>query len=320
MPTLTGESGPLASSHDLVAHPAVGRLCANFTAGVIERVTKVTGGDFVDAVIRMAILDANTRHIWTDEVANRRFAGFEEGLPDDLRRAVSIHSISNSLSLPFETVRRRVRSLSDQGMCSLVKRGVMITRDQVSDDAMRSLSEWIYDAARQLYLDLRSLQPQFDPFREAGNALAPMDPCPAPVRMVSRAGLAHVLRYIEAAKDIAGNLRDSIILLFVFVANVEHELRGFGGGGAAPDTIMDDARRKRIPVFALARSMGLVPETARRRINILVAQGLCVRDERGVIVPAAVLASPRMIAHRDRNLASVQRMFAELRRAGVRLD
>lgn len=312
-----GRRDGVASVQGIAPHPVVSRASAVFVRNFLRDAAIASGGDFIDAMIRMAITEANVRHLLADDAENRRFASFDQPVPDELRRPVSIHGVSTSLSMPFETVRRRVGSLSKRDLCSLVPGGLIVTQAQLSTEAMRVLQERTYRGVVELYARVRA----HAEFRDARDSegVAALDVSTPPVRAVTRPALSYVLRFLESAEPVAGSVLDGILLLFVGGANIQH-LAEPGDSADASDEVVDDALRRPVPVFALARGMGLPAETVRRRVSALVEQGLCQRDHRGVYVPAAVMRSPALVAHRDRNTASLQRLFTALRRAGFRFD
>jgi hypothetical protein len=52
-------------------------------------------------------------------------------------------------------------------------------------------------------------------------------------------------------------------------------------------------------------------------VQKLIQDELCERRDDGIVVPAAALSSPRMLAVVERNLANVYRFIDELERGGV---
>lgn len=79
-------------------------------------------GDVLRGLVFTAIWTANVKH-----VINTPHAAIQDVLPDEHRRAVSILAISNSLRLPYETVRRHAVALEKDGICRRIGRqGVVI--------------------------------------------------------------------------------------------------------------------------------------------------------------------------------------------------
>lgn len=78
-------------------------------------------GDLMTGLVFTAIRAANVKHITnTAPGANRDI------LPDSDRRPVSMMAISNSMKLPYETVRRHTGKLMRQGKCVRVGRNGMV--------------------------------------------------------------------------------------------------------------------------------------------------------------------------------------------------
>ncbi len=78
---------------------------------------RLAGGDVLHGIILIAIIQANT-------AGPRQSAGDHDpaaGGPDDsLRTPVSAYAIAKQLGLPYETVRRHVARLIDEGRCARV--------------------------------------------------------------------------------------------------------------------------------------------------------------------------------------------------------
>lgn len=289
----------------------------------LKAITRASEGDFIDAIIRLTILDANVRHLVNDPTANQAYARFEAPVPDELRRPASINSIAGSIGLPFETVRRRVHSMHQRGLCIAGQGGVILSAHQVFNDSIRDLLDETFARVARFHDDLRRLAPEIELVPEAERAdpshLALSEP---PVRTTFRVTTSYVLRDLELARPLAGDLLSAIVLLAIVVANVEHITHDPVASATygAPGAVVPDEARRRILVQPLARSLGLPFETTRRRVIGLIEQGLCRRDEAGVYAPAALLLSPIMATHRENDARSIQRLFSTLWRLGVRFE
>lgn len=311
-----------APAHVLTAHPAIGRASAAFVERFVVKAAAICGGSILDAILCMALLDGNTRHISSDDCVKRHGGAALLVSPDEVWRPLSIHGIATSLSLPFETVRRRIRALVARGMCAFVPAGVVVAEAQLASPGLLKLSEETYGEVRDLYALITRHSPTFDPLGRADAPVAPRPSDADAVWMVSRAALAYVLRYMESVDELVGSLLDGAILLAVFNHNVaRQDLRT--ARWVAPQAgweILSDDLRTRTPIFALARAMNLSPETVRRRIHNLLDRGLCERDHKGIYVPGSVLASRPMQQHWDLNMGGLQRLFGDLQRVGLRFD
>lgn len=308
---------PMAQS---IPPPAAGRLSAAFVSAFLKGVTEVAG-DFIDGTICLAVLDANVRHLMADPELTRRYAGIDQMPPDEQRRPVSINAISASLGLAFETTRRRIHRLEQRGLLCCLPDGVIMSGAQLSTDAIRTINARNYDALGELYRRLRIEAPSLELLGDVNAEPATSLPLgEAPLRAAARATQNYVLRYLESSEPVAGDLVNAILLLFIINANTS-------GIGYQPDPakgdigrLMPDELRRRVSMQSLAKGSGLAFETTRRRVASLIERGVCQRDRAGVYVPAAVILSPALVAHRDANAVALQRLFTGLARVGIRFD
>lgn len=288
------------------------RLLSRLTAAfLLDTVAIVRGedGHLIDTLLISAATQANIAEIIREPELQAAFA--DAVPPDELRRPVSINALAASLNMPFETVRRRISSLVRDGHCVLVEGGVIVPSKVLSDpryyaDAFRG-----YERLRAFYYQLRdlSLLPPPPP------AEADLSQGPFPIRAVSRIAGAYVLRVVELLASF-GSVADSIISMEVFRSNTEH-LPHSARGGPGYDEMVGDEQRTPISVGALARRVGMPPETVRRHVGRLEGFGVIVRVNGGLIVPTRFLTRPLLRRKLVANAGNLQRMFAALARLGV---
>lgn len=109
---LPSRRGRLTREQMVVATIATDRLLAG-----IRIIGDYWNGDVLRALVFTAIWTANVKH-----VTNSAPAASQVVLADELRIPVSVLAISNSLRLPYETVRRHALALERQGICHRVGR------------------------------------------------------------------------------------------------------------------------------------------------------------------------------------------------------
>jgi hypothetical protein len=112
------------------------RLSTEYILRSIDLMTKVVGGDLVKGLIFLAIVQANTQHMLTDEHLAQAYSEADEMPPDDNRRPVSVHALSVSLGIPYETTRRYVNKLLADGYCQRVRRGLVVPGDVLAKPEM----------------------------------------------------------------------------------------------------------------------------------------------------------------------------------------
>lgn len=116
-PTPSVRSGPLDREQMVIAVAAMGLLIAGMRVlrGLFD-------GDLMKGLVFTGIWAANVKHI-----TNTAPAAHRSILPDRYRLPVSVLAISDSLRLPYETVRRHADTLVKEGRCTRVDRqGLMV--------------------------------------------------------------------------------------------------------------------------------------------------------------------------------------------------
>ena len=89
-------------------------------------------GDILKSFIFAAILSANVKHVTDDVTVSLNYAALNQRLPFKERKPVSINAISTSLGIPYETTRRYVLKLMEEGSCVRVSsRGVVIPSEAI---------------------------------------------------------------------------------------------------------------------------------------------------------------------------------------------
>jgi hypothetical protein len=83
--------------------------------------------DPLDLLIVHAILNANVINIMKDLELDQKFGSISAIEPDEIKRGVSRAALSRFLSLPIETIRRRVDRLKKREILSEVKGGLIVS-------------------------------------------------------------------------------------------------------------------------------------------------------------------------------------------------
>ena len=133
-----------------------------------------------------------------------------------------------------------------------------------------------------------------------------------PQRLVTRIVLEFMIDVLAmATRAHGGDIKAMVVFMAIQHANIE-------GVAVDPERAagadLDDDLRRPITTHALAQSVSLPPETCRRYVQRLLAAGYCRRlDDRGLIVPAAVMAHAPFAGAIDSTLAAFVRMLTALR-------
>ncbi|HXH44375.1 MAG TPA: hypothetical protein VNK51_11090 [Bradyrhizobium sp.] len=83
--------------------------------------------DPLDLLIIHAVLNANVIHVMNDPALDKKFSSIHAVEPDVIKQGVSRAALSRFLSLPLETVRRRVTGLKRRKILAETKAGLIVT-------------------------------------------------------------------------------------------------------------------------------------------------------------------------------------------------
>ena len=131
------------------------RLSTEYMLRSIDLMTRVVGGDLVKGLIFLAIVQANTQHILSDDNLQQTYSEADDRVPDEARRAVSVHALSVSLGIPYETTRRYVNKLLSDGYCVRVRRGLIVPAEVLGHPDMISALKRNFANLQRLVVGLR---------------------------------------------------------------------------------------------------------------------------------------------------------------------
>jgi DNA-binding Lrp family transcriptional regulator len=115
-----------------------------------------TYGDLRAGIVAQTIVTANTAHLDAPMGDGWRYSGIDQPPPDAVRRPVSVLSLSRSLGLPYETLRRQVRRLAEAGVCVRVEGGLIVPKAVVERPAAAQAMLVNVRYVRQFVRNLRS--------------------------------------------------------------------------------------------------------------------------------------------------------------------
>lgn len=288
----------MSAEHGGVADPAardrhIAYFAFNFVADMAAH--GIPGLKPLEAVLLMAINQANIAPLTRDPAARSRYGALENAAPDAERRPVSVRAVAASMRLPYETARRNIRRLEAQGACVSSEAGVVAPTAFMTSPAYLAAAQTGHERLHLLYRLLtarRLLEPL-----PAANYHEQEPPIRGAVRLMSD----YLLRTAEAVGARTGDLTATLVLLPLLAAAA-----GAEGGAAAP-----------LSAGALARRAQLPAETVRRHVLALVEAGVCVSGPGGVGLAEGTFASPAWRGLLRENAIAVQRLFAGLAERGV---
>lgn len=268
-------------------------------------------GDIIDPLIIGVTLAANVAPIEQDFELSVRYATVDALPPEDLRRPVSVNAVAASLMLPYETVRRRVQRMSENGALVTTSRGVYVPAEIVDNPFFLATAAARYERLRALYFELKALGVLDGLVRP--NDVPTYDT--PPIRAANRAISEYVLRFVEAVMRHVGDPVSGLIMLEMGRANAEN----LDAVDMLTEGPIPDARRTPISMLELSRRVGLPAETVRRHVKKLIAAGYCRSVKGGCLAAVERLGVSNAAGFNGLadNLVNLQRLFARCALLGI---
>jgi DNA-binding Lrp family transcriptional regulator len=252
----------------------------------------MAGLETLDAILIMAVNQANIAPLTRDPDARIRYGALDAPAPDEERRPVSINAVAASLRLPYETVRRRLRKL-DGTACLLSGDGAIVPEDFLSSPAYLNSVRVLHERIWSFYREVRAegLMGELPPSRysiETG----------IPVRGAARLISDYLLRATEVFVQRFDDLITALVAMALLCEST----------GVLPEPAS---------VTFIARRLHLPMETVRRHVLKLVDEGWCERIGKGLVVSPQAQGQTAWTALFRDNAANVHRLFSGLAERGV---
>ncbi len=104
-----------------------------------DLLSRVIDSDTVGGLVFLGIVSANIRHLRPGSPEAQAYADTGAVVPDSLRRGISVHALSHQVNLPYETTRRHVQKLIQEGLCLRRTDGVIVPAAALSSPRMLSV-------------------------------------------------------------------------------------------------------------------------------------------------------------------------------------
>jgi len=303
----------------------VTRVVLEFLITLTAAAAKAHDGDFKAMIVFIAIQHANVEHLESDP---GRAASYFGGYPsDDLRRPITAHALSQSVSLPPETCRRYVQRLVAQGYCRRVgQRGLIVPSEVMTHEPFATSIDATYDGFITLLKGLHGIG--FDVLAAAGGrrttAAALARPSPASLKYaLSSVMTGYVMRVILDGVGIHGkDYVRGLIFITVMAMNVERITHDPAAAWRFADaqTTPPDSLRAPVSVSAVCERTGLPYETTRQHLIRMVDIGRAARVGGGFIIPGAITQDPINLQSGLKIYTWLLRAVGQLERLGFDFD
>lgn len=227
-------------------------------------------------------------------------------------RMLRVTGVAASLGMPYESARRFVGNLADEGLVTRDAAGVRVNADWLASAAMTRLATVLHDLMVGQIADLQALGLAFPAARERPYQ---------PERTIA-AALDVFLFLCERARTAYGDALSGILLNAIVVANVRPIAFDpvLARQYARIDTIPPDHLRRPVPMPALARALDLPYSTVARTIRTLIGRGIVEACANGLVVPREQLARSMLTDHNRIALHRALQVVQSLRDGGFRFD
>jgi DNA-binding Lrp family transcriptional regulator len=284
----------------------ISRLSLSFTLDQVA--AGLAGLSPLDALLVLAVNQANIAPLTRDPKARQAYGDLDHAAPDASRRPASVNAIANSLGIPFETTRRRLKRLDTEGVCTILPgAGVVIPEAFLTSapylESVMAANQRLVGFYGQLVDD-----DLLDPLPAANYDIDAGVPLRGAARLISD----YLLRALDGLMREGGDAIGAITLLAIVVAGLDEV-----AWPPEADWALTAVPFRSTTVAQIARRLGLPPETVRRHVMHLIEAGVGRKTAEGVAPARDLLARPAIQALADDHAAAVHRLFAGLAERGV---
>ncbi|MBV9044312.1 MAG: hypothetical protein JO294_04250 [Alphaproteobacteria bacterium] len=286
----------------------------------IRAMARLTENDLTATIVFNAMWAANTSEI-AGTALTHQYRELDNLPPDSLRRPITVLALSNSLHMPYETVRRHVRILSQSGSCvSVPRKGWYVPAHALGRSQMLAELAALWPSLLKFVDDLRGFGFDFAPVRHRLPQTVPCVPTDEPppnIRPMVRVAMDFVLRCVEMMGIL--HERDFLAGLVFAAVWARHVLEG-GANARASTAGSSWTRTEPIAASVIAKDLGLPYETIRRAVLRLASAGHLEREEGGVVMSASELESGRIAWALAQLCQQVARFVGGLHKAGFSFE
>jgi DNA-binding Lrp family transcriptional regulator len=266
----------------------VTRFILEFGTAVVANGTALFDGDLTRGMIYFSIQHSNVEHLSRDRDLAWRYSS--DLVPDNQRRPITVHALSQVLGFSPETTRRHVKALEGVGACVRDHKGVIVPERHMTTTAVIESRRATIEAFDALIAGFKSIGFPL-PTPEARDGAVQDRP---PIFLVIRLINAYILRMMVEAIAVYGDATTGILFAAIMGANtraLSHDTT-LTWRFAHSDSPPPDEAREPVTVAHISELVRVPYSTVNRRVGEMIKAGLLERRAGGVIVPTSVAINP----------------------------
>lgn len=133
----------------------ISRASMDYVVSIYSAILRGSQHDPIDALILSTVAVANVAHLNADKALSQAYAGIETPEPQEIKRPISRNAVALSLGLSYETARRRIQKLLNEGALIEADGGLLGANEVANPDMVRAMAEQNAVLLRRLVRQLR---------------------------------------------------------------------------------------------------------------------------------------------------------------------
>ena len=292
----------------------VTRINIRLNLDVIQATSDSLNCDLEKSLVFAAVSAANVGQVDDDPVLTRQYA--QTSVPDGLRRPIRIQRVADSLGLPRETTRVKVKLLIDEGLLQSTRNGLFIS------SAAMNITR--FEPMMRRYIGSLDRAIERLATTECAGLCAHerLHPAPFPAMWGAiRLATQHVLRGTVDLRSYTAPL--SLLGSYLYLAMADHAASHFSEGPEILFADHDDhpprSARRTISASAMAAKLAIPRETVRRNLKAMVRDGWLYQDSSGFGLPTTETKEARKRERQiqERSSSDLSRLVRKLRHIGA---
>ena len=133
----------------------ISRLSMDYVVSIYSAILRGSDHDPLDALLLSTVAVANVAHLNADPELSRTYARMDQPEPVAIKRPISRNAVALSLGLSYETARRRIQKLIEEGALIEVTGGLIGANETTRPDMVKMMAEQNATLLRRLVRSLR---------------------------------------------------------------------------------------------------------------------------------------------------------------------